>query len=215
MVRLVTRYRHLLLLLIYPLVGWGFQFCEATVTTARYVMVWPAVDYAIPFVPWMVGPYVFWYALVAWPFLWLGFRDRTAFVRYSLFLYLGMTTAFVFYLLFPNGQPLRPGLDALPPGWDGALLRWIYTHDTPLNVNPSIHVIDTLAVWFALADDQTGTPRGILRVVLAVVCLAVIASTVLVKQHSILDVFGGLGVSAFWGAILYRRPRFFFPSRRS
>jgi membrane-associated phospholipid phosphatase len=195
--------KHLLLLLLYPLVGLGFTYCESAVPVAQYVMEWPGVDQAIPFVPWMAWPYVFWYAAVAFPFFWLGWRDGPAFSRYCWFIYLGMTSSYVVYLLFPNGQLLRPALDSLGTGWDAEILRWIYSHDTPRNVNPSIHVIDTMAVWFALARDRTLGPKRWFQTVLSLTCLAIISSTVLVKQHSILDVFGGLVSAGVWYTVLY------------
>ena len=57
MIPFLARRKYLFLLLLYPLVGMGFAYCEATVTVTRYVMEWPAVDRAIPFLPWMVWPY--------------------------------------------------------------------------------------------------------------------------------------------------------------
>jgi membrane-associated phospholipid phosphatase len=214
MASFLSRRKHLWLLVLYPVVGLAFFACEATVTTARFVMEWPGVDRAIPFVPWMVAPYVLWYGLVAFGFLWLGWRDGPEFVRYTLFVYLGMGTACVVYLLFPNGQILRPPLASLSPGWDTELLRWVYTHDSPNNVNPSIHVIATMALWFALGRDPSFARRGA-QLFLAVVCLTVMASTVLVKQHSILDVLGGLVVSGVLFGVLYAPARGFSFHKRT
>lgn len=215
LVRFLTCRKHLLLLAIYPLVGLGFSFCEARVTHAVYLMEWPLVDQMIPFVPWMVWPYVFWYLFVAFPFFWFGWRDGPAFTRYCAFLYGGMVSAYIVYLLFPNGQGLRPALEALGSGWDADILRWLYSHDSPQNVNPSIHVIDTLAVWIALSRDGVLGEKCWFRVVLAGLSLAIIASTVLVKQHSILDVFGGLIWGAVWYGVVYGQRSFSFRFSRS
>jgi membrane-associated phospholipid phosphatase len=120
-----------------------------------------------------------------------------------------MSSTYVLYLLFPNGQHLRPSLDGLG-GWTIEAIRWLWSHDAPRNVNPSLHVIDTMAVWFALSRDKTLGRLPWFPVALAVVCLAIIASTVLVKQHSILDIFGGLAWSGVWYVLIYSRLSPFF-----
>lgn len=202
----VAQRPHLFLLLLYPLVTLGFIYCELTVTHPRYIIEWPSVDSAIPFVPWMVGPYLFWYIAVAFAFIWLGVRDGKEFTRLAWFVYGGMTSAFAIYLLLPNGEALRPSLEGLK-GWDVDAVRWVYAHDSPENVCPSLHVVDTMAVWLALLRDKLLGSQRWFRITLAVTCVAIIASTVMVKQHSILDIAAGLGWSALWWVIVYwRRP---------
>jgi len=211
MVGFLARWKHLFLLLLYPLVGMGFEFCEAAVTGPVSLMEWPGVDRLIPFVPFMIWPYLFWYLAITFTFAWLGWFDSAEFTRFTWFIYGGMTSAFVLYLVFPNGQALRPGLEGLS-GWDIDAIRWIYAHDTPDNVNPSLHVVDTLAVWFALSRNRLGRLWWF-RIVLAIVCLAIISSTVLVKQHSLLDVAGGLAWGGLWYALVYSRLSFLFRPR--
>ena len=201
-----ARRPHWFLLLLYPVVGFCFFFFKEFNTAPAYLMEWPGVDRAIPFVPWMIVPYLFWYAAVAFPFFWLGTRDPSAFKRYCWFIYGAMMSTYVLYLLFPNGQNLRPSLDGLD-GWDVAAVRWLYAYDAPRNCNPSLHVVDTMAVWFALARDASWRKRPWLQTLLALVCVAIIASTVFVKQHSVIDILGGLAWSTVWWVIVYwRRP---------
>jgi membrane-associated phospholipid phosphatase len=211
MLAFLARRKYLLLLILYPFVGLGFVFCEAQVTHPLYLIEWVGVDSAIPFVPAMVWPYLFWYVAITFTFAWLAWFDGPGFTRFSWFIYGGMTSTFVLYLLFPNGQQLRPSLDALS-GWDIDCLKWLYSHDTPNNVNPSIHVLDTLGVWFALTRDRILGSRLWFQLVLTAACLSIIASTVLVKQHSLLDVLGGLVWGALWYALVYSRKS--FPFRR-
>lgn len=207
MLPFLARRKHLFLLLLYPLVGMGFAACEALVPVVVHAMEWQPIDGWIPFVPWMVGPYVLWYFTIAFALAWTGWWDGNEFKRLVAFLYVGMTSAFVVYLVFPNGQNLRPALSSLGQGWDYDLLRWIYTNDTPTNCNPSIHVIDAMAVWIALARDRILGARPWFRVALAAISVAIIASTVLVKQHSVLDLIGGLVWSALLYVVIYRLRR--------
>lgn len=196
--------KHLFLLLLYPLVAFLFFFTKSLNQGPVYRMEWPGVDQAIPFVSWMVAPYFLWYAAVAFPFLWLGLRNGPEFCRYCWFIYGAMTSTYGLYLLFPNGQDLRPSLAGLV-GWDFDALRWLYAHDAPRNVNPSLHVIDTLAVWFALFRDRAFRSRWWAQALVAAVCLTIIASTVLVKQHSALDVVGGVAWAGVWWVVIYSR----------
>lgn len=208
MVGFVARRPHLWLLLVYPLVGAGFAFCEwfipvlgPGVTTVE----WPQVDRAIPFVPWFVWPYFAWYILIAFTFVWTGWNtDGREFVRFSAFVYGGMTLSYIAYLVWPNGQALRPALSSLGPGPEADALRWLYTHDTPTNCCPSIHVIDMMAVWFALARDRVLGHRAWFRRGLAAASLTVIASTVLIKQHSVFDLLAGAAVSGVLYVLIYR-----------
>ncbi len=188
------RHRHLLILLIYPLYFWGFQYVEHAVPVAKYLMYTPADDY-IPFVPSAIYPYLFWYLQIAGAIVYLGFTNRKGFIQLMLFLYIGMGTSYGIYLLWPNGQNLRPALATLGEGWDFDLIRWLYRVDTPTNSNPSMHVIDSMAVYLALKRDQWLSGRRLFQAGNLLLNIVIIASTVLVKQHSIIDVLCGLAFS--------------------
>ncbi|HQF40691.1 MAG TPA: phosphatase PAP2 family protein [Opitutaceae bacterium] len=190
----LRRHRHLLILLIYPLYFWGFQYVEHAVPVAKYLMYLPADDY-IPFVPVAIYPYLFWYLQIAGAIVYLGFANPKGFVQLMLFLYIGMGVSYGIYLLWPNGQNLRPALAALGEGWHYDLIRWLYSVDTPTNSNPSMHVIDSMAVYLALKRDRWLSGRRGFQVANLVLNVVIIASTVLVKQHSIIDVICGLAFS--------------------
>ena len=204
MLGFLARRKHLWLLLVYPLVAFSFFYLKSFNTSPTYLVEWPLVDRAIPFVPGMVLPYLFWYVAVAFPFFWLGVRNGPEFTRYCWFVYGAMSSTYLLYLLFPNGQNLRPALDTLS-GWDIDAIRWLYSHDAPRNVNPSLHVIDTVAVWFALRRDGVLGSRTWFQALLAAICLSIIASTVFIKQHSILDIFGGVAWAGVWYVLIYSR----------
>ncbi len=188
------RHRHLLILLIYPLYFWGFQYVEQAVPVAKYLMYLPVDDH-IPFVALGIYPYLFWYFYIAAAIAYLGFTNPKGFVQLMLFLYIGMGVSYGIYLLWPNGQNLRPALSALGEGLHYDLLRWLYKVDTPTNSNPSMHVIDSMAVFLALKRDGRLSGRRVFQAVNLVLNLVIIASTVLVKQHSIIDVVCGLAFS--------------------
>jgi membrane-associated phospholipid phosphatase len=184
-------HRHLLILLVYPLYFLGFQYVEQAVPVAKYVMYLPADDY-IPFVALAIYPYLFWYFYIALAITYTGFANPRAFVRLMLFLYVGMGVSYGIYLAFPNGQNLRPALDTLGDGWHHDLVRWLYRVDTPTNSNPSMHVIDSMAVYLTLKRDEWLSRRRGFQAMNLVLNVVIIASTLFVKQHSVIDVICAL-----------------------
>ena len=169
----------------------------------NYWVSWCTLDDRIPFVRQFVLIYVLWYPLMLGTALYLLLRDRRAFVRYARSAVLGLTACMLIFLLLPSGQNLRP---AEVPGSDltAWLLRAIYAADTNTNVFPSMHVVGTLAAVIAIFDSRSA-PRGAQWGVAALGVL-INASTVLIKQHSVLDIFGGIALYGLVYLAVYRLP---------
>ncbi len=153
-------------------------------------------DDRIPFFAPAVVFYVLWFPLMFFTGLWLMFKDGLNFPRYMVALAICMTASGAIYLLWPNGQDLRPDLSQ-PHGFFEWLLGGLYRIDTNTNVLPSLHVscsvVAVACVW--------ATPnirRTWVRAAVTVLALLVASSTVFVKQHAIMDLFAGaaLGVLA-------------------
>lgn len=93
----------------------------------------------------------------------------------------------------PTGLDLRPyrvyGSDIFAQA-----VRMLYATDTPLNVCPSIHVFNSVTLMMAYYRSRIfETPgRRWMRPASAVLCVSIIASTVLLKQHSCIDVLLGI-----------------------
>ena len=168
-----------------------------------YWVSWCTLDDMIPFVRQFVLIYVMWYPLMLGTTLYLLLKDRRAFLRYARSVVLGLTACMLTFVLLPSGQELRP---AEVPGSDltARLLRAIYAADTNTNVFPSMHVVGTLAAVIGIFDSRSA-PRGVQWGVAALGVL-INASTVLIKQHSVLDILGG--VVLYWLVYLavYRLP---------
>lgn len=169
----------------------------------NYWVSWCTLDDMIPFVRQFVLVYVLWYPLMLGTTLYLLLKDRRAFLRYARSVVLGLTACMLTFVLLPSGQELRP---AEVPGSDltARLLRFIYAADTNTNVFPSMHVVGTLAAVIGIFDSRSA-PRGVQWGVAALGVL-INASTVLIKQHSVLDILGG--VVLYWLVYLavYRLP---------
>ncbi len=86
-------------------------------------------------------------------------------------------------------RPSPPGRD-----WLTAAVRHVYALDRPYNDFPSLHT--ALAAIVAVLWRRTGRRTG---AAVAVWCALLIASTVLIHQHYLADVAGGLAVA--WLAV--------------
>lgn len=105
----------------------------------------------------------------------------------------GHDHALACYVILPTGLDLRPyrvyGSDIFAQA-----VRMLYATDTPLNVCPSIHVFNSVTLMMAYYRSRIfETPgRRWMRPASAVLCVSIIASTVLLKQHSCIDVLLGI-----------------------
>lgn len=183
--------RHFIILLYYIVVLLGYQLLNLT-TAPRHYMHHPIDDY-IPFVPIMVIPYILWYFLITVSLIYLGFTCKQDFYRLALFIFGGTTICFIIYYFFPNGQNLRP----LITNTDifSKMISLIYSIDKPTNSAPSIHVLDTMAVFFALKKNKKLNKIKSIQISSTIITILIIMSTVMIKQHSILDVIYGLLLS--------------------
>lgn len=179
-----------------------FFSLEAYITADKsYWSVYCPLDDLVPFWESFVIPYYLWYPLLFTTGFILLLKDVPNFKRYMQFLIFGFGAALVFCLLVPNGQDLRPENFARDNVFT-RLVGLMYRMDTNTNVFPSMHVIGSVAAAVAVCK-SSGLRR--LRLPWIIIAAAVSISTVFIKQHSVLDIFGGLlfCLPIYW--LLYRR----------
>ena len=150
-------------------------------------------------------PYYLWYIGLFGTPLYGFFRDRPAFRKYMYYAIWGYGAATVIYLVYPTAIAFRPetleGQDIFTQ-----MVAFIYSIDTPTNVLPSLHV--TMGVGIALGLGAMEPFRGPLcRALLWVFALCVAASTVLIKQHSILDTLAAAPICLLGGLMFFRKKK--------
>ena len=147
------------------------------------------IDDQLPFVSFFVLFYVLAYGQWFWHYVYHYRKSREACYHYATVDLLARIFCLLFFLVLP-AEIQRPEVtgDGI---WD-AMTRWIYESDTPHNLFPSIHC---LASWLAFraALERKDAPRWYAPVQL-VFSLLVFASTVLIKQHFVVDIFAGIAV---------------------
>ena len=187
----LAEHKHLLLLLYYPVWFLWFQMLEKR---NAHVTLWiksPLDDY-IPFISVFVVPYVLWFLYVAAALAVTGLKDKEIFIKLCMSLYIGMTISNIVYYFIPHGQPLRVPLTANEADIFSRMVYSLYSSDTPTNCAPSIHVLNSLAVNFAIQKSGIFRDRRWIRTSSHILNIAIILSTMFIKQHSIVDVALGL-----------------------
>ncbi len=197
----VREHRYVLLVLYLPVYLIWFFLQERVIASPSQCWVsWLPADDAIPFIPQFIYAYVTWYPYLLIPaVVFLLREDGAAFTRYALFIIIGFSASLLICAIWPNCQLLRP--DAVDTKTlSGVLVSAIYAADTPTNVLPSMHVVGCIGVIAACFD------RPYLRKwrgAMVVWGVLISASTVFVKQHSLLDVYAGLALGLVLTALLY------------
>lgn len=133
--------------------------------------------------------------------IYLFANDDHSFRLYGWFIIIAFTGTLLFCLIFPNGQNLRPA-EFTDPNIFTWLVGRLYHADTNTNVIPSMHVLGCMAAVFGLFRCCC-TPRWA-KIGVIILTVLINASTVFIKQHSILDVIIALIVSVVLYFVVFR-----------
>ncbi len=173
------------LLIYFILYLTAFTLLERFVQPRYYIHC--ALDDLIPFCKWALIPYVFWFIWIPFVILYLLWKDQEQFNRFYWATVLGSACALTIYALFPNGLQLRRVIyDRDFMSQMVLLLRRI---DTPTNVCPSLHVYQSVCACIAVFRSKAMQRWRIFAVIAAV---AISWSTMLLDQHSVIDVLCGV-----------------------
>lgn len=202
------KYAHAVMLIYFfiylPWFGWLNVFTPQRAAATEMYM---KLDDLIPFCELFVIPYFLWFAYIAVGYVFLFFNNRSDFLRMCSFLYIGMTVCLIIYTLFPNGQNLRVDYDTL--GRSNFLIdaiKMLQAGDTPFNVFPSIHCLNSIGMNIAIAKNEWCKKHQWTIITATILTTLICLSTVFVKQHSIIDVFGALVLSVPLYLISYKVP---------
>ena len=154
------------------------------------------LDDALPVLPVFAIPYVSLIPFVgASLLLMLLFRVREfRSAALSMIVVWFISYAFYFFLQSYVARPAVSGGDFF-----SGLVRSVYASDSPYNDFPSLHtsLSTIIAIHWWHIDRRIGVP-------VALWTALIVASTVLIKQHYLADVLGGLVLAAVTSAVLLR-----------
>ena len=178
-----------------------FVWLESRANEPYHVIHFPLDDY-IPFCEYFIIPYLSWFAYVAFGVLYFYFKNKDEYFKLCTTLFTGMTVFLIISTLYPNGHYLRPTY------FDHnniciQLVKWLYATDTPTNLFPSIHVYNSLAIYFGLAHSKKLQNKKWIKNAALVLTVCIILSTMFLKQHSVFDVVTGTVLAVFMYSLVY------------
>ena len=185
-------FKHLWLLIYWPLYGLMFLLLERGFVREYYPISCFIDDY-IPFCEFFVLPYIFWYVFLFGMHFYTLLYDIKAFKKLMTFIMITFSFTVLIYLVFPNMQELRP-TEFTRDNFLVDVMKALYIVDTNTNVFPSLHVIGSFGVLFASWNCK-GFNRPVIRIIMTFLTILISISTVFLKQHSVLDLLGGIIVS--------------------
>lgn len=197
----IKKYSHATVFLYAPFYMMFFNYLEKTVRH-NYFIVHSRFDDFIPFNEYFIVPYLLWFLYVAVTMSYFFLKDREEFFKYCIMIAIGMSICLLICWLFPNGTDFRPHIDA-NKNWASFLVSKIYSVDTNTNVFPSIHVYNSIATHIAIRKSEHLAKYKLLSILSLILTISICLSTVFLKQHSIIDVIGGMALAYLMYILVY------------
>ncbi len=199
--QLIHKYSHvwtLLYILIY--MPW-FAWLEKKVTTDFHEIHMP-LDDVIPFCEYFIIPYLLWFFFVAATIIYIFIYSKDEYYHACAFLFIGMTIFLIICTVWPNGLNLRQDISYKDNIFANAV-RILYRTDTSTNVFPSIHVFNSIGCCIALFKSKGFKGHNIIKTFVAILTVLIILSTMFLKQHSVVDVIGGIALGGIMYLLVY------------
>ncbi len=156
------------------------------------------VDRQIPLFPPAIVPYLLADAIFIGLPVWAAFKSRRGdFEAYTISILIATWISYIFYLVFPT-YVTRPGITSTDVF--SKLLSLLFQADTVYNAAPSGHAVYTtlslLFLWRWKPD---------YRLLWLALAILVLASTLLTRQHYVLDLAAGiaLAVAAYFAGLFF------------
>ena len=205
MKKLWLKYRHLVPVVLYTI----FYLCTFAYVENRPVrnmhLLVSKWDRLIPFCEYFIVPYLLWFVYVAGAVLYFALveKDRNQYWNLVTNLGIGMTLFLIVSLIYPNGHGLRPvflGKNNI----FADMVRALWRIDTATNVLPSIHVFNSVAVHIAVSQCPSLNRHRYITEGSSVLCVLIIASTMFLKQHTVIDVISALALNMGCYYLIYQ-----------
>jgi len=146
-----------------------------------------------------------WYLYIFASLLYFALNAKADFYRLQACLFIGMGLCLAFYAVFPNAISFRPEItqtDLL-----SRAMAAMFRIDTSTMVLPSMHVFAAAAIHISLIKSQKTGHRRLLLALSLILAILICASTVFIKQHSVIDVLCGLLLALALYFPVYRKAR--------
>lgn len=197
-------YRHLLLLLGWPVYFLFYYLTETFIPPEACTPIHCRLDDLIPFCEGFLIFYASWYLLIVVSLLYFLLYNVDHFRKLQTYIIIVQAIAMVIYILFPSRQDLRPTVFPRE-NFLTAVMAFIYDFDTSTGVCPSLHVAYSLGIastWLREKSASVGVKISVC-VLVVLICISV----TFVKQHSVLDIIAALPLCLVAEYLVFLRPR--------
>lgn len=198
-----TKHRLFFVISYFILYMMWFEYLELTVTNNYHIM-HVELDNLIPFCEYFIIPYAFWPIYIIATLVFFYYNDKKDFFRFCMFLSIGMSLSLLVCTIFHNGTDFRPTIDSTK-NWAAYLVSRLYYIDSNTNVFPSIHVLNAIGTHIAIIHSKTLGKKLYMHVSSFIIMLLICISTLCLKQHSVLDVAGGILMAYFVYLFVYSK----------
>jgi len=201
--QLFFKYKHGAILSYFFIYMIWFTYLERSVTT-NFTPIYSRLDDYIHFNELFVIPYFLWFIYIFATVAYFLLTSKQDFYKCCAYLFSGMTICLIIYTFWPNGHYLRVDLNSL--GRSNIfidMLAKLYSFDTATNVFPSIHVFNSIGALIAINKSERLHNIKWLQWSVFILTVLICLSTVYLKQHSVLDVFGGIALSIIMYVLVY------------
>jgi len=192
------------LLWFFPIYMAAFIFVERISTGVTYHNTATALDSLIPFNEYFVIPYFIWHVLIATVILLTLFRDDWTYRKLMKFMIWGSIFCFAIFIIYPNCTDLRPQSFEHDNIFVD-IVKLLYMTDTPTNVCPSMHVVCSYGLLFAVLEGRDF--KFFHKILMIIIVTFIIMSTLFLKQHAVVDVLVAAPVTFLtWRLSFYEPP---------
>lgn len=173
-----------------------------------------AFDRAVPLIPWFIYIYLGSYAFWIINYLLASKAGRKHFYAVTACALLCYLVCAVIFIVFPTTYE-RPELIAHT--FSEKLINYVFSVDTPVNLFPSMHCLLSWICYICVRGKKQISAAY--RVFSLIFAILVCVSTQVVKQHYVVDIFGGILIAELMWLIvkkarLYRVTYSIFERRR-
>ena len=156
MKKFYDNYKHALWIVVYMIFYMLGFFILENAEHRHYHVIHSWLDDQIPFCEYFIIPYLLWFVYMVAGVVWFIFRSKDKREYYQLVsvLSMGMTIFLIVSCIYPNRQDLRPEVFTNNNLFT-QMVQMLYAADTPTNVLPSIHVFNSLVMFYAI----NGSPQ--------------------------------------------------------
>ena len=161
----------------------------------KHYSVVSALDRKLPFIPFFIFFYLLAYVQWIVGYILIGRGGKETASRILTGELIAKGIVLICFVRFPTTiAELRPNMESLQGGgiWS-ELTAWLYTIDAVDNGFPSVHCLESW-ICFRGSVRLKEPPKWYVHVVF-VMTMLVFASTVLIKQHALFDILGGVGAA--------------------